>query len=94
MIIPIKKTKKKQRRAIVDRRLSRSVRTLTRTFVREQLEALPAVALKAADGVSAEVFAASVVKLALVDICGGTGEDILTALQPEPPAQIDYLNLL
>lgn len=57
--------------------------TLAWTLVCEQLEALPAVALKASDGVSAEVFAAAIVKLALIDICGGTGEDILTALQPD-----------
>lgn len=60
-----------------------TVCTLTGALVREQLEALPTVALEASDGVSAEVFAAAVVKLTLVDICVGTGEDILTAPQPD-----------
>lgn len=63
--------------------LNGAVPTLAGTLIRQQLEALPAVALKAADGVSAEVFAAAIVKLAFVDICGGTGEDILTALQAD-----------
>ena len=42
--------------------------TLTRAFIRLQLKALSAVALKAADGVPAEVFTAAVVNLALVNI--------------------------
>lgn len=29
------------------------------------------------------MFATAVVKLTLIDICGGTGEDILTALHPD-----------
>lgn len=62
---------------------NRTVCTLAWTLVCEQLEPLPTVALKASDGVSAEVFAAAIVKLTLIDICGGTGEDILTALQPD-----------
>lgn len=41
---------------------------LTRTLICQQLEAFSAVALKAADGVPAEVFAAAVVKLTLVNI--------------------------
>lgn len=41
---------------------------LTRTLICQQLEAFSAVALKAANGVSAEVFAASVVMLTLIDI--------------------------
>lgn len=43
---------------------------MTRTFICEQLEAFSAVALKATDGVSAEVFAAAILKLTLVNICG------------------------
>lgn len=46
---------------------------MTRTLIRQQLEAFSAVALEAADGVPAGVFAAAVVRLTLVDICGGTG---------------------
>lgn len=41
---------------------------LTRTFICQQLEAFSAVALKAADGVPAEVFTSAVVKLTLIDI--------------------------
>lgn len=44
--------------------------TLTGTFICQQLEAFSAVALKAADGVPAEVIATAVVKLALINICG------------------------
>lgn len=46
------------------------VRTLTGSFVRQQLEAFSAVALEAADGVPAEVVASAVVQLTLVDVCG------------------------
>lgn len=42
--------------------------TLARALVRQQLEAFPAVALEAADGVPAEVLAAAVLQLALVDV--------------------------
>lgn len=48
------------------------VSTLTRAFIRQQLEALSAVALEAANGVLAEVIAAAVVNLAFVNICGET----------------------
>lgn len=48
--------------------------TLTRAFIRQQLEAFPAVALEAADGVAAEVLAAAVLQLTLVDICGGQAD--------------------
>ena len=48
--------------------LESNICTLTRTLICQQLEAFPAVALKAADGVPAEVFAAAVVKLTLVNI--------------------------
>lgn len=49
---------------------SEAISTLTRTFICQQLETFSAVALKAANGVPAEVFATAVVKLTLVDICG------------------------
>lgn len=45
--------------------------TLAGALVRQQLEALPAVALEAADGVPAEVLAAAVLELALVDVWKG-----------------------
>lgn len=48
----------------------RVVSTLTRAFVRQQLVAFSAVALKAANGVSAEVLAAAVLELTLVNIYG------------------------
>lgn len=49
---------------------TRSVPTLTRAFICQQLEAFSAVTLKAANGVPAEVLAAAVVMLTLVNICG------------------------
>ena len=42
--------------------------TLAGALVSEQFEALPTVTQEAADGVLAEVFAATVVQLALIDI--------------------------
>lgn len=44
--------------------------TLAGTFICQQLESFSAVALKAADGVPAEVIATAVVKLTLINICG------------------------
>lgn len=41
---------------------------LTRTFICQQLETFSAIALKAANGVPAEVFATAVMKLTLIDI--------------------------
>ena len=58
---------------------SGAISILARTFVCQQLEASSAVALKAANGVPAEVFAAAVANLTLVNVCGETG-DILTRL--------------
>lgn len=44
--------------------------TLTEAFVTEQLKTFSAVTLEAADGVPAVVLAATIVKLALINICG------------------------
>lgn len=52
------------------RRQSDAFSTLTWTFIRQQLEAFSAIALKAADGVSAEVITAAVLMLTLVNVCG------------------------
>lgn len=54
--------------------------TLARALVRQQLEAFPAVALEAADGVSAEVFAAAVLQLALVDVWRRTSQSCVSGI--------------
>lgn len=62
--------------------MSNSVRlrpTLAGALVRQQLEAFPAVALEAADGVLAKVLAAAVLQLALVDVWGRTGPTVTSA---------------